>query len=115
MSENEAHIAWIRDAAAGAGPRYSRAHQWRFDGGAVVPASPSPHVVREPYSNAAHVDPEEAFVAALSSCHMLFFLQLAQDAGFPVASYEDKAVGTMAEIESGEGIDHHAVLRRLPM
>lgn len=102
MAKHEAHISWTRDTTAGSGKRYSRVHEWRFDGGAVIPASPSPHIVPEPYSNPAHVDPEEAFVAALSSCHMLFFLQLAQEAGFPVASYDDTAVGTMAEIENGE-------------
>lgn len=110
MAKHEAHISWTRDAAAGSGKRYSRAHEWRFDGGAVIPASPSPHIVPEPYSNPAHVDPEEAFVAALSSCHMLFFLQLAQEAGFPVASYEDTAVGTMAEIENGESAITHVRL-----
>ncbi len=75
--------------------RYSRAHQWRFDGGAVVPASSSPKVVPAPYSVPANVDPEEAFVAALSSCHMLFFLFYAAQHGLVVDDYEDQAVGVM--------------------
>jgi organic hydroperoxide reductase OsmC/OhrA len=77
--------------------RYSRAHQWAFDGGATVPASASPHVVRPPFSDPAGVDPEEALLAALSSCHMLFFLDFAKQAGFVVDSYEDAAEGTMSE------------------
>jgi len=81
--------------------RYSRAHQWAFDGGAVVPASASPHVVRPPFSDPAGVDPEEALLAALSSCHMLFFLDFAKQAGFVVDSYEDAAEGTMSERADG--------------
>ena len=102
MADYEARIVWTREADAGEGGRYSRVHEWRFDGGAVVPASPSPHIVKPPYSDPAHVDPEEAFVASLSSCHMLFFLHLAQQAGFAVQSYDDTAVGRMGEIENGE-------------
>jgi organic hydroperoxide reductase OsmC/OhrA len=76
--------------------RYSRAHEWAFDGGARVPASSSPHVVPLPFSNPAGVDPEEALVAALASCHMLFFLDFARRAGFVVDSYDDDAEGVMA-------------------
>jgi organic hydroperoxide reductase OsmC/OhrA len=75
--------------------RYSRAHQWAFDGGAVVPASSSPHVVRVPFSDPAGVDPEEALVASLASCHMLFVLDFAKRAGFVVEAYEDEAEGVM--------------------
>ena len=75
--------------------RYSRAHWWEFDGGVRVPASSSPHVVPLPWSVAEHVDPEEAFVAAISSCHMLTFLWLAARAGYRVESYRDEAVGIM--------------------
>ena len=74
MSIHVATIEWERADAVFADNHYSRAHQWQFDGGAVVPASSSPHVVRVPLSNPANVDPEEAFVASLSSCHMLWFL-----------------------------------------
>jgi organic hydroperoxide reductase OsmC/OhrA len=75
--------------------RYSRAHDWLFDGGACVRASASPHSVRPPFSDPSAVDPEEALVAALSSCHMLFFLWIASRRGFAVRSYEDSAVGLM--------------------
>jgi|SRR5450432_325541 len=98
MSEHIATIAWNRNAALFRGGRYSRAHEWRFDGGTVVPASASPHVVPAPWSDASAVDPEEAFVAALSSCHMLWFLSLAAVQGFIVDSYEDEAIGHMREI-----------------
>jgi organic hydroperoxide reductase OsmC/OhrA len=99
MSEYKATIRW---RCAGAGFRegkYSREHTWSFDGGLTVPASPSPSVVRAPYSNPANVDPEEAFVAAISSCHMLTFLYLAQQRGHDVVSYEDDAVGVMTKNE----------------
>jgi organic hydroperoxide reductase OsmC/OhrA len=75
--------------------RYSRAHEWAFDGGARVPASASPHVVRLPFSDPAGVDPEEALVASLASCHMLFFLDFARQAGFLVDAYDDEAEGVM--------------------
>ena len=81
--------------------QYSRAHEWRFDGGAVVAASASPHVVPAPWSDAAAVDPEEAFVASLSSCHMLFFLDFARRAGVVVTSYEDEAEGVMEKGPDG--------------
>jgi len=80
--------------------RYGRGHEWAFDGGATVIASASPHVVPAPYSVAAGVDPEEALVASLSSCHMLFFLDFARRAGFVVDSYDDEAEGVM---EAGPG------------
>jgi len=81
--------------------RYSRAHQWTFDGGTVVPASSSPAVVPVPLSNAAAVDPEEAFVAALSACHMLFFLFHAAKKGFVIDRYEDAAAGAMGKNAEG--------------
>ena len=81
--------------------RYSRAHEWRFDGGAVVNASSSPQVVRLPYSRADGVDPEEAFVASLSSCHMLFFLSFAAADGHVVDRYRDDAVGELAGTPPG--------------
>ncbi len=82
------------------GKKYSRGHVWEFDGGVQVPASASPHIVPLPYSVEENVDPEEAFVASLSSCHMLFFLDIASTRKFTVDSYVDNAVGVM---EKGEG------------
>ncbi|WP_394200559.1 OsmC family protein [Shewanella waksmanii] len=82
--------------------RYSRAHQWCFDGGIQLNASSSPHIVPLPYSDETAVDPEEAFVASLSSCHMLFFLHFAAKAGFVVQRYQDNASGTMAKDDEGK-------------
>ena len=81
--------------------KYSREHTWTFDGGVTVEASASPSEVPVPYSNPANVDPEEAFVAAVSSCHMLTFLFLAYKAGFQIDSYEDQAVGVMTPNDRG--------------
>ena len=80
---------------------YSRRHEWRFDGGAAVAASSSPHAVPLPHSDPTAVDPEEAFVAALSSCHMLWFLALAAKAGWVVDHYRDEAAGTLARNAAG--------------
>jgi organic hydroperoxide reductase OsmC/OhrA len=104
MGEHRATIEW-RCAAAAADflkGRYSREHAWTFDGGVVVPASPSPSVVPAPWSNPANVDPEEAYVASISSCHMLTFLWVAAKRGFVVASYRDDAVGIMTKNERGK-------------
>ena len=100
--EYRAEIVWTRDGAVFTDNRYSRGHVWRFDGGVEVPASSSPLSVRLPLSRADAVDPEEAFVAALSSCHMLFFLSFAAKAGFVVDKYEDAAVGIMSKNEQGK-------------
>lgn len=78
--------------------KYSREHMWEFDSGNRVPASPSHHIVPLPHSNPDNIDPEQAFVAALSSCHMLFFLDLASSAGFVVDSYEDEALGILSRV-----------------
>ena len=101
MSEYKANIKWQRTSPDFLKGRYSREHTWTFDGGVTVPASPSPAVVPAPWSNPACVDPEEAFVAAISSCHMLTFLFLAARQGFQIDSYEDEAVGVMAKNEKG--------------
>lgn len=101
MHHYTALIHWQRQGAAFTDKRYSRGHEWRFDGGTRVPASSSPHAVREPYSVAAAVDPEEAFVASISSCHMLWFLDLAARAGWVVDDYLDKAVGVMTPNAQG--------------
>jgi organic hydroperoxide reductase OsmC/OhrA len=81
--------------------KYSRVHRWIFDGGVEVPASASPHVVPLPYSSEKAVDPEEAFVAALSSCHMLWFLSIAARRKLIVESYEDNAEGVMGKNADG--------------
>lgn len=100
MADHIATVEWRSDGGFREG-RYSRAHRWSFDGGAVVPASASPHVVPAPMSDPAGVDPEEALVASVSSCHMLWFLHLARDAGLDVAAYRDEARGTMGKDERG--------------
>lgn len=102
MSTYTATIRWSRDGAVGfAKGQFSRAHTWEFDGGAVVAASPSPHIVPQPWSDLAAVDPEEAFVASLSSCHMLFFVDLARRAGLVVDDYVDEAEGVLDKREDG--------------
>ncbi|HTR43835.1 MAG TPA: OsmC family protein [Pseudomonadales bacterium] len=101
MSEYKATIKWTRNSPDFLKGKYSREHTWTFDGGVIVPATSSQHVVPVPYSNPANVDPEEAFVASLSSCHMLTFLFLAQKQGFQIDSYEDEAVGVVAKNEAG--------------
>lgn len=90
-----ARIAWERDGARFTDNRYSRRHRWHFDGGVNVVASASPQIVPLPLSTAEAVDPEEAFVAALSSCHMLWFLSIAAARGFIVERYEDHAEGVL--------------------
>jgi organic hydroperoxide reductase OsmC/OhrA len=100
MADYKATVSWKSDGAFASG-RYSRAHEWSFDGGAVVPASSSPHVVPLPLSDPAGVDPEEALIASASACHMLWFLSLARDAGFDVARYRDEAVGRMGKDDRG--------------
>ena len=101
MSKHLATVSWDRAGARFTDNRYSRVHQWEFDGGAVIQAAASPDVVPLPLTDGAAVDPEEAFVAAVSSCHMLWFLSLAAKEGFCVNSYRDQAVGTMGKNEEG--------------
>jgi organic hydroperoxide reductase OsmC/OhrA len=96
MAEYTATIHWERRDQVFSDRRYSRRHLMAFDGGTVVPGSSSPHSVRVPFSDPGAVDPEEAFVASLSSCHMLWFLDLACRAGWVVDDYRDAAVGVMA-------------------
>ena len=110
MAQHTATIAWQRGNDDFLDKRYHRAHTWQFDGGATVAASSSPHVVPLPYSDAAAVDPEEAYVAALSSCHMLWFMDLASRAGYRLNSYTDAAVGTMAKNEQGQLVVTHVLL-----
>jgi organic hydroperoxide reductase OsmC/OhrA len=102
MSQHTSTITWQRDNATFTDKRYSRAHTWTFDGGASIPASSSPDVVPVPYSVPENVDPEEAFIASLSSCHMLWFLDCAARAGFTVDSYFDEVVGVMEKNAAGK-------------
>jgi organic hydroperoxide reductase OsmC/OhrA len=101
MSEHKAIVRWQRTGTEFLKGKYSREHTWSFDSGVTVPASSAPANVPAPYSNPAHVDPEEAFVAAVSSCHMLTFLFLACKEGLQVDTYEDEAVGAMTKNEQG--------------
>jgi organic hydroperoxide reductase OsmC/OhrA len=98
----DVQIRWSRGDAVFTDNRYSRAHTWHFDGGIEVPASSSPHVVRVPLSSTAAVDPEEAFVASIASCHMLWFLSIAVEGGFRVDGYVDGAVGVMGKNAAGK-------------
>jgi len=101
MSEHKAIIKWKLSQGDFLKGTYSREHTWMFDGGVTLPASSSPHAVRVPFSNPANVDPEEAFVASLSSCHMLTYLYVASRKGFEISNYEDEAVGVMTKNERG--------------
>ena len=103
MAEHKAMIRWAssEDGEAFLKGRFSRAHTWTFDGGLTVPASAAPSVIPAPFSDPAGVDPEEAYVAAIASCHMMSFLYVAMRAGFVVERYEDDAVGAMRKNERG--------------
>jgi organic hydroperoxide reductase OsmC/OhrA len=104
VSTYTATIRWSSNASREAFTKgqYSRAHSWEFDGGLTVPASPSPHIVPSPWNDPAGVDPEEAFVASLSSCHMLFFVDFARRGGFVVDSYVDEAEGVLEKRADGK-------------
>jgi organic hydroperoxide reductase OsmC/OhrA len=106
-----AAVEWMADGAAFLDQRYSRVHSWRFDGGLAVRASASPHVVKEPMSDPAAVDPEEAFLAAIASCHMLWFLALAARKGLAVEHYRDEPYGSMLPCSDGRKVFAHVVLR----
>ena len=102
MATHSASVIWKRpEGARFTDNKYSRAHRWEFDGGAVVTASSAPSVVPVPLSDPAGVDPEEAFIASLSSCHMLWFLFYAAKSGFVVDAYRDAAVGQMEKNADG--------------
>jgi organic hydroperoxide reductase OsmC/OhrA len=113
LSEHRATVRWAlaQDPAAFVAGHYDRMHDLVFEGGLVVPGSPSPAVVAAPYSRADAVDPEAAFTAALSACHMLWFLDLAHRAGLAVVSYSDHAVGTLGRIDRGRRAITRVVLR----
>ena len=97
-----AEVLWLRGEQDFLSNRYSRRHLLRFDGGVEIPGSSSPHVVPVPMSDAAAVDPEEAFVASLSSCHMLWFLSIAAKRKFCVDRYFDAATGVMEKNAAGK-------------
>lgn len=111
MGQHAATVEWSRHGQTFTDGKYSRRHEWRFDGGAVVAASSSPSVVPLPMSDATAVDPEEALVAAVSSCHMLFFLGYAAKAGFIVDGYRDEATGLMGRDGRGKTALLKVVLR----
>lgn len=111
MAEYAATIEWSRGDQPFLDQKYSRVHDWRFDGGAVVKGSPAPTSVPAPMSDPSAVDPEEALVAAVSSCHMLFFLAFAAKAGFVVDRYRDEAIGTMGRDDRGKMAITEVVLR----
>jgi len=101
-SEHTATVKWQRGDRGFLDDNYSRGHVWEFDGGVSVPASASPHIVPLPKSVAENVDPEEAFVASLSSCHMLFYLSIAAKKRYIVDSYTDCSIGHMARNDQGK-------------
>jgi organic hydroperoxide reductase OsmC/OhrA len=111
MSEHTAVVEWVRGDQTFTDHQYSRAHDWRFDGGATVRGSSAPTSVAPPLSDPAAVDPEEALVAALSSCHMLFFLALVAKAGFVVDRYCDAAAATLGRDDRGRMSITEVVLR----
>ncbi|HEU4810366.1 MAG TPA: OsmC family protein [Sphingomicrobium sp.] len=103
MSTYTATIRWSREGAPDfSRGQYSRGHFWSFDGGITLAASASPHIVPAPWSNADAVDPEEAFVASLASCHMLFFVDVARRAGLVVETYTDEAEGVLEKRDDGK-------------
>ena len=101
MSEHRATIKWAHSQGDFLKGTYSRSHTWSFDGGMTIGASSSPSAVRVPFSDPANVDPEEAFVASLASCHMLTYLYISGRKGFEISAYEDEAVGSMTRNEGG--------------
>jgi organic hydroperoxide reductase OsmC/OhrA len=111
MSRHTATVSWARGYAAFTDNKYSRRHVLRFDGGVEVPGSSSPHSVPVPYTSVEAVDPEEAFVASISSCHMLWFLSIAAKRGFRVDSYDDDAEGTLEPDRDGNVSMTRVVLR----
>ena len=111
MSFYTAKIFWSRGEQNFLDRKYSRAHHWEFDGGEIVAASASPHIVPTPMSEPANVDPEEAFVASLSSCHMLFFLDFASRQGLVVDKYSDQAEGQLQNGADGKLMMMSVVLK----
>lgn len=111
MHSYRATIHWQRGEAVFAGQQYSRAHQWQFDGELTVPAAASPLIVDDACTDASAVDPEEAFVASISSCHMLWFLSIASKQGYTVETYTDEASGIMDTDKDGNMAITHVTLK----
>jgi organic hydroperoxide reductase OsmC/OhrA len=111
MARHAATISWQRGDSPFVDGDYSRAHVWSFDGGLDVPASASPHIVPLPHAIAENLDPEEAYVASLSSCHMLFFLSIAARNGIVVDRYRDAAVGFLDRDSEGKLAMTRVILR----
>lgn len=111
MSHYGAELIWERNGADFLSKRYSRRHMLRFDGGLQVPGSASPTIVPEPMSDASALDPEEAFVASIASCHLLWFLASAAEHGFCVESYRDSPIGTLGRDADGRLAMTEVVLR----
>jgi organic hydroperoxide reductase OsmC/OhrA len=104
MHKYTAKVSWKRNGAVFTDIKYSRGHEWSFDGGISVPASSSPLFVRPPLSVLEAIDPEEALIAAASSCHMLYFLYFAAKKGFVVDSFIDNAEGLVEKNERGKQV-----------
>lgn len=102
MHSYQATVHWKLDDQSFTENKYSRKHSWTFDGGLTVPASASPQVVPAPLTDSSAIDPEEAFVASLSSCHMLWFLSIASKKGYLVEDYKDQANGFMEQNKEGK-------------
>jgi organic hydroperoxide reductase OsmC/OhrA len=107
VSEHRVHVSWERKGVDFGYESYPRDHEWRFEGGVRVPGTAAPAF----RGNPERVDPEAAFVAALSSCHMLTFLAIASRRRLVVDAYEDDAVGSLAKNEAGKLAMTHVVLR----
>ena len=110
MSTYQATVSWQRNGQTFSDNQYSRDHQWLFDGGASIAASSSPHIVPLPHSVEENVDPEEAFIASLSSCHMLFFLSIAAKKKYIIDSYIDEATGVLEKNNQGKLAMTHVIL-----
>lgn len=111
MSTHQATVSWTLDDGDFLKRRYSRVHTITLGDGVEIVGSPSPSVVPAPFSRADAMDPEAAFTAALSACHMLWFLDFAARAGFVAASYRDAAEGTLGRLASGKTAMTKVVLR----
>lgn len=111
MNRYQAIIRWQHSGGDFTGNKYSRKHTWHFDEELEIPASASPHIVPKPYTDLSAIDPEEAFVASLSSCHMLWFLSLTAQEGCIVKQYEDRAEGIMQKNNEGKLAITEVILR----
>ncbi len=103
MADHTARVRWeISDGEDFRANRYSRAHNWSFDGGLSVPGSAAPGYLPAELIDESAVDPEEALLASAASCHMLYFLAYAAKAGFTIASYEDNPEGKVEKNDAGD-------------